>query len=237
MSSSPLPDNSTSAGPHQHQNDGLCQAQSQILPFNASDDSSDNDSSGQDLSGRDLTGQETESRPEPALQALLAQAMKITSASGAAIGLGKYCDGTEAEGDLYCQASTGAPAPEVGARLHAGIGLTRLCLDSGEILLCSDTNTDRRVDPQLCEKLGIRSVLVLPIKAPPRTEDARVVGVLEVVSTRRDAFNAYDADAMIKLADQVLPMLSAKTDALFQRVSVPAKAGARKKTRISTLRQ
>ena len=121
--------------------------------------------------------------------------MEATGATGAAIALGT-------EDAVCCRASTGSPAPEVGARLHAGISLTGLCLGTGEILLCNDTNSDRRVDP-LCNKIGIRSVLVVPIK-----QNAKVVGVLEVLSINPNAFNQHDATAMSKLADRVLPLSS-----------------------------
>jgi hypothetical protein len=131
--------------------------------------------------------------PEPELQAILEQAMERTAATGAAIAL-------STDNAVCCRASIGA-APEVGTRLHAGISLTGLCLGTGEILLSNDTNTDRRVDPQLCKE--IRSVLVLPIK-----QNAKVVGVLEVLSINPNAFNQHDAAAMSKLADQVLPLLS-----------------------------
>jgi hypothetical protein len=130
---------------------------------------------------------------EPELQAILEQAMVRTAATGAAIAL-------STDNAVCCRASIGA-APEVGTRLHAGISLTGLCLGTGEILLSNDTNTDRRVDPQLCKE--IRSVLVLPIK-----QNAKVVGVLEVLSINPNAFNQYDAAAMSKLADQVFPLLS-----------------------------
>jgi Zn finger protein HypA/HybF involved in hydrogenase expression len=69
--------------------------------------------------------------PEAALQAILEQAMERTAAAGAAIVLGT-------EKAACCRASTGPPAPEVGARLHAGRSLTGLCLDIGEILVCDD---------------------------------------------------------------------------------------------------
>jgi hypothetical protein len=133
---------------------------------------------------------------EPELRAILQQAMEETGATGAAIVL-------SAENAVCCRASAGAPAPKVGARLHAGISLTGLCLDTGEILLCNDTNADRRVDPQVCKEMGIRSVLMLPIK-----QDAMVVGVLQVLSIKPNAFNQHDATAMSKLADQILPLSS-----------------------------
>ena len=122
--------------------------------------------------------------------------MEGTGATGAAIAL-------STEDAVCCRASTGASAPEVGTRLHAGISLTGLCLGTGEILLCNDTNTDRRVDPQLCKETGIQSVLVLPIK-----QNAKVVGVLEVLSIKPNAFNQRDATAMSKLADRVSQLSS-----------------------------
>jgi putative methionine-R-sulfoxide reductase with GAF domain len=134
--------------------------------------------------------------PEPELQAILQEARERTAATGAAIAL-------STEDALCCRASTGYPAPEVGTRLQAGISLTRLCLATGEILLCNDTKTDRRVDPKLCKEEGIQSVLILPIK-----RNAKVVGVLEVLSTSPNAFNQHDATVMSKLADRVLPVSS-----------------------------
>jgi putative methionine-R-sulfoxide reductase with GAF domain len=132
---------------------------------------------------------------EPELQAILEQAMEGTGATGAAIAL-------STEDAMCCRASTGA-APEVGAHLHAGISLTGLCLGTGEVLLCNDTSTDRRVDPRLCKETGIRSALVLPIK-----QNAKPVGVLLLLSINPNAFNQHDATAMSKLADRVLPSSS-----------------------------
>jgi hypothetical protein len=136
--------------------------------------------------------------PEPELQIILEQAMERTGATGAAIAL-------STEDAVCCRASTGA-APEVGTSLNAGISLTKLCLETGEVLLCNDTGTDRRVDPRLCKETGIRSVLVLPIK-----RNAKAVGVLLLLSINPNAFNQYDATAMSKLADGVLPLSSEST--------------------------
>ena len=133
---------------------------------------------------------------EPELLAILRQAMEGTGATGAAIAL-------STEGAVCCRASTGAPAPEVGTRLHAGISLTELCLETGEVLLCNDTSTDRRVDPRLCEEMGVRSVLVLPIK-----QNAKAVGVLLLLATNPNAFNQHHVASMRNLADGVLPFSS-----------------------------
>jgi hypothetical protein len=178
MSSFPLPDNSSIGSSPQ---DSCPDIERSTLPFSPITTS---------------RGKESE-ESEPELQAILEEAMEGTGATGAAIAL------STTEDALCCRASAGAPAPQVGTRLHAGISLTGLCLGTGEILLCNDTNTDRRVDPRLCKETGIQSVLVLPIK-----QNAKVVGVLEVLSIKPNAFNQHDATAMSKLADRVLPLSS-----------------------------
>ncbi len=177
MSSFPLPDNSsiTSSPAKPRRN-----VEHSTLPFSPITT----------FRGKESVG------PEPELQAILEQAMEETGATGAAIAL-------SIEDAVCCRASTGAPAPEVGARLCAGISLTGLCLETGEVLLCNDPSIDRRVDAQLCKELGIRSVLVLPIK-----QNAKVVGVLLLLSINPNAFNQHDATAMSKLADGVLPLSS-----------------------------
>jgi hypothetical protein len=177
MSSFPLPDNSSiTSSPEKSCRD----VEHSTRPFTASRISR----------GKESTG------AEPELQAILDEAMEGTGASGAAIAL-------STEDAVCCRASTGALAPEVGTRLQTGTSLTGLCLGTGEILLCNDTSTDRRVDPQLCEKTGIKSVLILPIK-----QNAKAVGVLEVLSNKPNAFNQRDATAMSMLADRVSQLSS-----------------------------
>src|SRR3984893_8973204 len=174
MSSFPLPDNSSiTSSPEKSRRN----VERSSLPFNPITTSRGKESLG----------------PESELQAILEQAMEIPGATGAAIAL-------STEDAVCCRASTGA-APEVGARLHAGISLTELCLETGEVVLCNDTRTDLRVDPRLCKETGIRSVLVLPIK-----QNAQAVGVLLLLSINPNAFNQDDATAMSKLADGVLPL-------------------------------
>jgi hypothetical protein len=176
MSSFPLPDNpSITSSPEKSRRN----VERSSLPFNPITTSRGKESLG----------------PESELQAILEQAMEITGATGAAVAL-------STEDAVCCRASTGA-APEVGTRLHAGSSLTELCLKTGEVLLCNDTTTDRRVDPRLCKETGIRSVLVLPIK-----QHAKAVGVLLILSINPNAFEQYDATAMSKLADRVLPLSS-----------------------------
>jgi GAF domain-containing protein/Sel1 repeat-containing protein len=132
---------------------------------------------------------------ETSLQAVLGRVRDSTGATGAAIALNTG----EA---VFCRASSGATAPPVGTRLFAGIGLTGLCLITGNAQLCNDTKTDSRVNSRACLQLDVRSVLVVPIRL-----GAQVVGVLEALSDSRNAFNDAHTAAMSKLVDQVLPLV------------------------------
>src|SRR5580704_18224468 len=98
MSSFPLPDNSNITSSSEKPSQNVAHSTLQFSPITTS-------------RGKESVG------PEPDLQAILEQAMEGTGATGAAIAL-------STEDGVCCRASTGAPAPEVGARLHAGISLT-----------------------------------------------------------------------------------------------------------------
>ena len=100
---------------------------------------------------------------------------------------------------MRCRAKIGAAVPDVGTPLYSGIGLSGLCLQTGEAQLSNDTNVDSRVDLKACKKLGIRSLLVLPLQA-----NTAVLGVLELASVNANAFNPIEVARMSRLADELL---------------------------------
>ena len=104
---------------------------------------------------------------------------------------------------MRCRAKIGATVPDVGTPLYSGIGLSGLCLQTGEVQLSNDTNVDSRVDLEACKKLGIRSLLVLPLKA-----NTAVLGVLELASVNANAFSPLEVARMSSLADELLRFVS-----------------------------
>jgi len=147
------------------------------------------------------------------VQSILRQATQKTGATGAAIAL-------RVGSVVSCQVSSGAPAPEVGTRVQPGIGLAGLCLTSGKILYCNDTDSDRRVDARLCKEMGVRSLMVLPIR-----RNTEVVGVLQVLSGNTYTFNKHAAIAMSEFANRELRLSSESVDrclAKFSRDDVAA---------------
>jgi hypothetical protein len=85
--------------------------------------------------------------------------------------------------EMECIRSLG-DAPPIGSRGHAGVGLTGISFSSGKVELCNDVENDSRADLQACADLGVRSVLVVPIR-----HSSRVAGVLEALSSEPGAFD------------------------------------------------
>ncbi len=104
----------------------------------------------------------------------------LTGASGAAI------EAIEGE-DLVPQVHVGTDAP----RLKLRSSLSGLCVRTGELQRSDDTFSDPRVKHQEYRDLGIRSLLVVPLK-----DEQRILGVLKVVSPRVAAFSDRDAKAL-----------------------------------------
>src|SRR5690348_8541560 len=92
---------------------------------------------------------------DAALHLLADRAQYITGASGAAIALRR--DGKR---DMLCRASIGTNAPELGALLSAEVGLSGESVRTRRPLRCDDTFSDTRVNREICQQLGIGSVVV-----------------------------------------------------------------------------
>src|SRR5262249_279847 len=112
------------------------------------------------------------------LTVIAKRAQSFANASGTAIAL------SEGNADeIICRARAGSTAPEVGTALRVEGTFTGLCIQTGKELSCDDAETDSRVDKAAIRALGIRSILVIPIK-----EEGRVIGVLAVFSPAARAF-------------------------------------------------
>ncbi|HCT60782.1 MULTISPECIES: sensor domain-containing diguanylate cyclase [Acidobacterium] len=103
-----------------------------------------------------------------------------------------------AEGDqMVYRAATGFATACLGLRLKREGSLTGLCIQNGQMLICSDSETDPRVDRDACRRVGLRSMVVAPLffhQSP--------VGVLKIASPLPDAFREQDMavlDSMCEL--------------------------------------
>ncbi len=123
---------------------------------------------------------------------LLEEVQVATGATGAAIALVRGAE-------MVCCATTGPNAPDLGAWLDPDTGLSGRCIQTRELQQCSDTETDPRVDLEACRRLGVRSIVVLPLM-----DSDQLFGVFEILSSRPDAFGQRDLDSLQTLTDRIL---------------------------------
>ncbi len=144
--------------------------------------------------------------------AVIAQrAQAFTNASGAAIALS---NGSASE--IICRARSGSSAPDVGAIMRVEGAFTGLCIQSGKELRCDDADTDTRVDTAGMRALGIRSMVVTPIK-----EEDRVLGVLVVFASAAYAFSITHVAVLKTVAEQISSLLQQERRAREEGVPLP----------------
>jgi putative methionine-R-sulfoxide reductase with GAF domain len=150
---------------------------------------------------REHLGQETDIHAaeldlEPAISAITERAQHLTGATGAAIAL-------RAGDEIVCRARAGRTAPDLGVRLQTDAGISAEAVRTGEVMLCHDAERNPRVDLASCRRLGVRSILVSPLRYYRRT-----LGVFEVLSSSPSAFNERDVATMQLLSSMMVAAIS-----------------------------
>jgi len=141
------------------------------------------------------------------LQLVAERALRITGADGVAIAL--------AEGDaIICRAVAGKVTPDAGVRLDPSSGFSGICLSSGQIVRCDDSETDPRVNAAACRVLGTRSMVAVPLSAK-RTN----IGLLEAFSTEAHGFNDSDVRSLSLLAELILAALRPEEEDRLAEIS------------------
>ncbi len=125
------------------------------------------------------------------LHGIVEQARTASGATGAAIALNR-------DGKMVCRATTGENAPDLGVSVDAASGLTGICLKTGTVQHCMDIESDPGIDAETCRRLGVRSMLLIPLI------DANLAfGVLQLFSSSANAFGGHDMETLLRLADRV----------------------------------
>lgn len=123
------------------------------------------------------------------LRAATDAARVVSGAHGTALAL-------RTNGFIVCRARSGDIAPELGAPLNVDSGISGECLRTATILVCNDAATDKRVDPEVCLKLGVRSIVAVPVRSA-----LGIAGILEAFSTRAYGFGTEQIEALRVLAE------------------------------------
>jgi len=136
------------------------------------------------------------------LNEIVEHARLATGATAAAIAL--------ARGDeIVCRATTGANAPDLGVQLNVHSGLSGACVQSKKWQRCDDTETDSRVDAEVCRDLGVRSILVFPV-----VRDNELLGVFEIFSPRPNAFTDREIQTLEALSRSIVNNVNRADDVL-----------------------
>ncbi len=132
---------------------------------------------------------------EIVLNEVVEQACLATGATGAAVVL-------QRGGEMVCRATSGPTAPDLGARLDTASGLSGECIKTQRTQRCDDILVDARVDVGSSQRLGVRSVMVMPL-----LRGAELAGVFEVFSSLPNAFGERDERTLEVLAGRILTNL------------------------------
>ncbi len=114
------------------------------------------------------------------MQRIVDVAESLTGARGAVVEL---VDGPE----MLYRATSASMAEHVGLRLQRATSLSGLCVEQARVLRCDDTESDPRVDREACRKVGVRSMICVPLM-----QAGAAIGVLKVMGREPDAFDSND---------------------------------------------
>lgn len=145
------------------------------------------------------------------------RAQTITEASGAVVEL--------VEGDdMVYRAVAGDAAGMLGVRLTREASLSGLCVESEETLRCDDSDVDPRVDREACHRVGMRSIVVVPL-----IHEGGAVGVLKVFSPEVAAFDAGDSRVLELMSELIAAAMFHATrygvDKLFRQATTDQLTG------------
>jgi hypothetical protein len=143
--------------------------------------------SGSETREREPEGDEGSLGTREAFQTIVEEALAVTGATGAALGL-------LTDGKMLCRATAGDPAPPLNSEVDSKSGLSGECIRTGLPVSCEDATIDPRVDPEVCRVLGIRSLMAVPIFS-----NFRVVGLLEIFSSHAQAFTPVHGSVLERL--------------------------------------
>jgi TonB family protein len=127
--------------------------------------------------------------PDSVIRATAEAARVLTLADGVAIAF-------RTKGVILCRARSGELAPELGSYVDANSGISGECLRTASIMVCDDARVDARVDNVICQRMGIRSIVVVPLRGP-----VGISGILEIFSTRAKAFGEREINSLRGLAE------------------------------------
>jgi diguanylate cyclase (GGDEF)-like protein/PAS domain S-box-containing protein len=146
----------------------------------------------------------------PFMQLVIDKLRELTQAHGASV---DFIDGAH----TVIRRASGTMAGQLGLRIATDTSLAGLCMRTATVQRCDDTETDERCDRAACRSLGVRSMIVAPLR-----QGNAPVGVLKVFSQEPNAFDDGDVQ-MLQLMASALVAALAKKAALDARNEAEAR--------------
>jgi putative methionine-R-sulfoxide reductase with GAF domain len=143
---------------------------------------------------------ELQAVPNDLVREIVQQVLQATHATSAAFG---RC----LQGRLICEATAGDSASEIRAMINTGSGFTGLCAASGTMQSCGNTVFDSRADAEVCRRLGVRAVIVVPL-----AHEGQLIGLLAVFSRSPYAFGMRDVQALQDLTEVFTAKLQVRVE-------------------------
>ena len=125
------------------------------------------------------------------VEAVVNRIPAITNAKGAIV---EFTDNDE----MVYRGASGFARPLIGTRSKREASLSGLCVRLGQVLRSDDIQTDPRVDIAPFQQVGVRSMVVAPLK-----HEGSVVGVLKIVSTETHAFTVRDVRVLELMSELI----------------------------------
>ncbi len=123
------------------------------------------------------------------------ETVRLTHSDGAVIEI--------AEGaDMIYKAASGLAADQLGLRLPISSSLSGYSIQTGQTLLCLDSEHDERVNLQACRTIGLRSMIVHPLK-----NKSINVGVLKVLYSVPNAFGNREIEIVRLMSDLIAALM------------------------------
>lgn len=142
---------------------------------------------------------------QAALEAVTNERSVMPQANGVVIELR---DGDQ----LYYAAASGASAELIGLRLPLNASLSGMSILTGQPLRCDDSEQDSRVNRLACRRVGLRSMIVVPIP-----HNGQTVGVLKYHASGVAAFSEEDMLVAHLLVGPIAVGFSSMAEADAQR--------------------
>lgn len=129
--------------------------------------------------------------PNRVIEAVIHRAQELTRSAGAVV---EILDGDH----IVYWAASGSASGQVGLRMPLRGSLSGLCITENRVLRCDDAEHDARVNREACRRVGLRSMLVIPLQ-----HEGRPFGVLKVLSPFPFAYRESDVRSMGMMATLV----------------------------------